>query len=92
MMSANTEDVEMRDVEDDEDEEDAVAEELGTSAKYIIVWLGSPIAFTDKSEDEEEVEDYPEDEDEDEPKMPEGRNKHLTVGYKGDRSYVVRGN
>ncbi|CDO75567.1 hypothetical protein BN946_scf184858.g7 [Trametes cinnabarina] len=42
----------------------------------------------DKSEDEEEDE-YP-DEDEEAPAMPKGRNKQLTVGYKGDRSYVVR--
>ncbi|KAI0832397.1 VID27 cytoplasmic protein [Trametes gibbosa] len=42
----------------------------------------------DKSDDEEE-EEYPED-DEDGPTMPKGRNKQLTVGYKGDRSYVVR--
>ncbi|KAI0375618.1 VID27 cytoplasmic protein [Pilatotrama ljubarskyi] len=42
----------------------------------------------DKSEDEEE-EEYPED-DEEAPQMPKGRNKQLTVGYKGDRSYVVR--
>ncbi|KAI0335447.1 VID27 cytoplasmic protein [Cubamyces sp. BRFM 1775] len=42
----------------------------------------------DKSEDEEE-EEYP-DEDEEAPAMPKGRNKQLTVGYKGDRSYVVR--
>ncbi|KAI0723285.1 VID27 cytoplasmic protein [Earliella scabrosa] len=42
----------------------------------------------DKSDDDEE-EEYPED-DEDAPSMPKGRNKQLTVGYKGDRSYVVR--
>ncbi|OSD04231.1 VID27 cytoplasmic protein [Trametes coccinea BRFM310] len=42
----------------------------------------------DKSEDEEEDE-YP-DEDAEAPAMPKGRNKQLTVGYKGDRSYVVR--
>ncbi|KAI0774253.1 VID27 cytoplasmic protein [Fomes fomentarius] len=42
----------------------------------------------DKSDDEEE-EEYPE-EDDDVPALPKGRNKQLTVGYKGDRSYVVR--
>ncbi|PIL37131.1 hypothetical protein GSI_00823 [Ganoderma sinense ZZ0214-1] len=42
----------------------------------------------DKSDDEEE-EEYP-DEDDEVPAMPKGRNKQLTVGYKGDRSYVVR--
>ncbi|KAI0661002.1 VID27 cytoplasmic protein [Cubamyces menziesii] len=70
VLSSVTEDVEMKDVEDESDEEDAVEEEL------------------DKSEDEEE-EEYPE-EDEEAPAMPKGRNKQLTVGYKGDRSYVVR--
>ena len=38
--------------------------------------------------------DVEEDEDEDAPKAPKtgDRNSQLTVGYKGDRSYVVRGN
>ncbi|KAA1466428.1 VID27 cytoplasmic protein [Dentipellis sp. KUC8613] len=45
----------------------------------------------ERSESEEE--EVPEDDDEDEPKaLKEGRNQQLTVGYKGDRSYVVRGN
>ncbi|KAI0638167.1 VID27 cytoplasmic protein [Trametes polyzona] len=42
----------------------------------------------DKSEDEEEEEEY--DEEGETPALPKGRNKQLTVGYKGDRSYVVR--
>ncbi len=43
----------------------------------------------DESESEEEV---PEDEENMPPPLGKGeRNSHLTVGYKGDRSYVVRG-
>jgi hypothetical protein len=43
--------------------------------------------LTDES-DEEEAE-----EDDIRPKLPKGaKNSQLTVGYKGDRSYVVRGN
>ncbi|CAL1700728.1 unnamed protein product [Somion occarium] len=47
----------------------------------------------EKSEDESEPEDeLPEDEDLP-PPLPRGeRNSQLTVGYRGDRSYVVRGN
>ncbi|THG99304.1 hypothetical protein EW026_g3013 [Hermanssonia centrifuga] len=75
VISSNTEDVEMRDVEDDSDEEDAVLEELEEDE--------------DESESEEEV---PEDEENMPPPLGKGeRNSHLTVGYKGDRSYVVRG-
>ncbi|KAL1946822.1 hypothetical protein VTO73DRAFT_14926 [Trametes versicolor] len=70
VMSSQTEDVEMKDVEDEEDDEEAIAQEL------------------DRSDDEEE-EEYPEEED-DVPAMPKGRNKQLMVGFKGDRSYVVR--
>ncbi|KAH9951604.1 VID27 cytoplasmic protein [Amylocystis lapponica] len=73
VMSSNSDDVEMQDVEDDEDEEDAVADEL------------------DKDDDESEEEDFVDEEDLP-PKLAKGeRNSQLTVGYKGDRSYVVRG-
>ncbi|KAH8105865.1 VID27 cytoplasmic protein [Cristinia sonorae] len=45
----------------------------------------------DKSEDEEE-EDFTEDAEDLPPPLAKGeRNSQLTVGYKGDRSYVVRG-
>jgi len=45
----------------------------------------------DKSEDESEPDDYA-DEDAGPPALAKGeRNSQLTVGYKGDRSYVVRG-
>ncbi|KAF8505772.1 VID27 cytoplasmic protein [Russula emetica] len=69
VINADVEDVEMS-VETDEDEEEAVLDELG-----------------DEDEDEEEeglgsrLPSGPK----------EGRNSQLTVGYKGDRSYVVRG-
>ena len=78
----------MKDAEDDEDEEDAVAEELGGYLFQCIRSMSRSLPYTDKSDDEEE-EEYPE-EDDDVPAMPKGRNKQLTVGYKGDRSYVVR--
>ncbi|KAI0005015.1 VID27 cytoplasmic protein [Russula compacta] len=70
VISANVDDIEMT-VETDEDEEEAVLDELG-------------------DEDEED-----EEEDEEGSSLPsglkEGRNSQLTIGYKGDRSYVVRG-
>ncbi|EMD40749.1 hypothetical protein CERSUDRAFT_111329 [Gelatoporia subvermispora B] len=73
ILSSNVEDVEMRDVENEEDEEEAVVDELEQ----------------EESEEEEEGA-YPDEEDQ-APDMPKGRNSQLTVGYKGDRSYVVRG-
>ncbi|KAI0284219.1 VID27 cytoplasmic protein [Russula aff. rugulosa BPL654] len=69
VINADVEDVEMS-VETDEDEEEAVLDELG-----------------DEDEDEEEERLGS--------SLPSGpkeaRNSQLTVGYKGDRSYVVRG-
>lgn len=43
-----------------------------------------------KEEEEDEDQDGPADSDA--PRMAPGRNSQLTVGYKGDRSYVLRGN
>ncbi|KAF8974505.1 VID27 cytoplasmic protein [Flammula alnicola] len=76
VMSAN-EDVEMKDVEDDDEDEEQVALDLDPDEEA-----------SDESDGEEEAED------EDAPKDPitGERNSQLTVGYKGDRSYVVRGN
>lgn len=76
VMSSNVEDVEMQDVENDSDEEDDIENDL------------------DKSEDEEEPEpEHKLEEDEMPPPLAKGeRNSQLTVGYKGDRSYVIRGN
>ncbi|EPQ59431.1 VID27-domain-containing protein [Gloeophyllum trabeum ATCC 11539] len=77
VLSSNTEDVEMKDV-DEEDEEDEVEDELEEKSE--------------PSEDEEEDEPGA-DEDALPPALGPGeRNSQLTVGYKGDRSYVVRGN
>ena len=43
-------------------------------------------------EEEEEEEDVPQDPEDQPPPLAKGeRNSQLTVGYKGDRSYVVRG-
>ncbi|KAK7060585.1 Vacuolar import and degradation protein 27 [Paramarasmius palmivorus] len=81
VMSSNTEDVEMKDVEDEEDEE-AVMEELDPE-------IVKPT--TAERSDSEEEEEY--DDSEDVPRPPDGEaNSQLVVGYKGDRSYVVRGN
>lgn len=50
--------------------------------------------LTTATEEEGTSDEEPEDEDEDlPPALSKGdRNSQLTVGYKGDRSYVVRGN
>jgi hypothetical protein len=69
VINADVEDVEMT-VETDDDEEEAVLDELGDE--------------DEEEEDEREGSSLPSG-----PK--EGRNSQLTVGYKGDRSYVVRG-
>nr|GAT59478.1 predicted protein [Mycena chlorophos] len=77
VLSSNTEDVEMPDVSDDEEDEEAIQSVLEPDA-----------SDSEESESEDE-----EDDDEDAPQMPKGAvNSQLTVGYKGDRSYVVRGN
>ncbi|CAK5262685.1 unnamed protein product [Mycena citricolor] len=76
VMSAN-EDVDMPDVSDDEEDEDQIHSELGADEPS-------------DSEDEETEEE--EEDDEDNPRPADGEhNSQLTVGYKGDRSYVVRG-
>jgi hypothetical protein len=50
-------------------------------------------SFSYISQDEEEEEDEEtEDEDAPQPPLSGDRNSQLMVGYKGDRSYVVRGN
>ncbi|KAF6762262.1 VID27 cytoplasmic protein [Ephemerocybe angulata] len=81
MRSANDEDVEMKDVEDSDEDEDAVQSALDPD---------------EEPSDDEEEDEEPASEDEDDLKQPPGakgdRNSQLTVGYKGDRSYVVRGN
>ncbi|KAF9247278.1 VID27 cytoplasmic protein-domain-containing protein [Melanogaster broomeanus] len=76
VMNSTTEDVEMRDAEDEEEDEEEVLSELDPDEE--------------PSEDEEEGE-----EEEDAstlPRLSGERNSRLTIGYKGDRSYVVRGN
>ena len=79
----------MKDVEDEEEDEEEVANDLDPEEGwYIMAPVSCPHLFhTPEPSDEEEVED------EDAPKNPlKGeRNSQLTVGYKGDRSYVVRG-
>ncbi|KAG0709694.1 VID27 cytoplasmic protein-domain-containing protein [Suillus ampliporus] len=73
VISSTTEDVEMRDVEDEVEDEDEVESEL------------DPDEEASEDEEEEEEDGVP-------PQLQGERNSQLTVGYKGDRSYVVRGN
>ncbi|KAJ8489307.1 hypothetical protein ONZ45_g13633 [Pleurotus djamor] len=79
--SAN-QDVEMEDPDDDEEDEDEVLSELDPDKDE----------EEEEEDDEEAEEDYgSEDEDEVTP-LPNGdTNSQLTVGYKGDRSFVLRG-
>ncbi|KAF7775973.1 hypothetical protein Agabi119p4_4366 [Agaricus bisporus var. burnettii] len=76
-VMSSTEDVVMKDVQD-EDEEDEEDEVLDELE-------------VDKESDEEDDE-VQEDEEGLPPLLRGERNSQLTVGYKGDRSYVVRGN
>ncbi|PFH52779.1 hypothetical protein AMATHDRAFT_73906 [Amanita thiersii Skay4041] len=71
---SSTEDVEMKDVNEDEEDEEEVMSELDLEES------------TD-SEGEVEQED-----DSISPQLKGDHNSQLMVGYKGDRSYVVRGN
>ncbi|RXW24724.1 hypothetical protein EST38_g1161 [Candolleomyces aberdarensis] len=81
MRSINDEDVEMRDVQDEDEDEDEVELALDPDEE--------------PSDEEEEDDADVQSEDEDGEGQPAGakgdRNSQLTVGYKGDRSYVVRG-
>ncbi|KAJ6485112.1 VID27 cytoplasmic protein-domain-containing protein [Mycena vitilis] len=68
-------DVEMHDVSEEEEEEE-IQSELG---------VDEPSDSESEEEEEEEEEDQP-------PPLAKGEhNSQLTVGYRGDRSYVVRG-
>ena len=87
VLRSGVEDIEMA-VETDDDEEDAVLDELG----------GEYLACSSKllyhyyySSDEDEDEDDATEGSGPPAGLQEGRNSQLTVGYKGDRSYVVRG-
>jgi hypothetical protein len=84
----------MRDVEDDSDEEDAVLDELGQCffcREDLILTISTEKEDDDLSEPEDDVSE--DDEDDLPPALGKGeKNSQLTVGYKGDRSYVVRGN
>lgn len=65
------------------------------SWKVSVLLISSHISLTITTEEEgDSEEEEPEDEEEDlPPALSKGeRNSQLTVGYKGDRSYVVRGN
>ncbi|VDB85414.1 unnamed protein product [Peniophora sp. CBMAI 1063] len=74
VLSANVEDVEMKEAENDSDDEEAVKDELEEEGS--------------ESDDDRPIRE--------EGMLPadfvHGKNKLLNVGYKGDRSYVTRGN
>ncbi|KAL1731044.1 VID27 cytoplasmic protein-domain-containing protein [Schizophyllum commune] len=72
----SNDDVEMVDVQDDEEDEEEV---------------GAVLDPDEESSDEEETEDDDEEE-ESRPSMAgKDRNEQLTVGYKGDKAFIVRG-
>ncbi|KAG6902236.1 hypothetical protein C0995_002868 [Termitomyces sp. Mi166 len=90
-VSAN-EDVEMRDVENDENDEEEVLSELDPDeGSYQPKYMG-PYYSALITEPSDEEEDYDEEQDISTKIPGSDRNSQLTVGYKGDRSYVVRGN
>lgn len=94
VLSAN-EDVEMKDLDEEEDDEDQVASDLNLEDGMFVI--PSSLFFFAQFTKEEEGEDEDEDEDADDEDAPQpplsgDRNSQLMVGYKGDRSYVVRGN
>lgn len=98
MLSSSTDqDVEMKDVYDDSDEEDEIVSALdpdeGVCAQRLLMNFPNEPRLLEPSDDEDEEEDELASEDEeDAPKPAKGeKNSQLHVGYKGDRSYVVRG-
>lgn len=92
-MSSYDEDVEMQDVEGEEDEEEEVLSELEPDEGSWICPFTLPfLVFNLTILDSDEAESEEEDEDGKMPTSGDGAaNSQLTVGYKGDRSYVVRG-
>ncbi|KAJ7638872.1 VID27 cytoplasmic protein-domain-containing protein [Roridomyces roridus] len=91
VMSAS-EDVEMPDVSEEEERRRKSNQSLvSLVGPCLFLVTLSPIPADDSdSEEEEDVQE--EDEEDRPPPLGKGeRNSHLTVGYRGDRSYVVRG-
>jgi len=85
------EDIEMYELEDDEEEEEAVMDELDGNEMTVSFVRG--LTSTLAAEDDEEDEEQSEEEDEFPEELRTGdKNSQLAVGFKGDRSYVVRGN
>jgi hypothetical protein len=86
----------MLDVENDDEDEDEVESELDPDEgkfRPIEFYLEADQWSSEASDDSEQEYDEDEDEDEQAPTLPgSDRNSQLNVGYKGDRSYVVRGN
>ena len=88
----SNEDVEMRDVEDDEVEEEAVLDELDGRTARIVPLHGLKSASLAADSEEEDEEQGEEDDELPEALANGDKNSQLAVGFKGDRSYVVRGN
>lgn len=86
----------MLDVENEEDDEDEVESELDPDEGKLQLSRAGNDTYqlrTEASDDSEQEEFDEDDEEEDQPTLPgTDRNSQLNVGYKGDRSYVVRGN
>lgn len=73
--------------EEEEDEEEQVLSELEVdSGSYFCIMSLTCSLSSDSESDEGYV-----DEENQQPNIPGAKNSMLTVGYKGDRSYVVRG-
>ena len=92
-MNANySEDVEMLDAQDDEEQEEVDAELDPECKRPFRFTVNAYLNVLAEASDSEGEAGYG-DEDDLPPTFAKGdRNSQLTVGYKGDRSYVVRGN
>jgi hypothetical protein len=91
MLGPEGENNENEDENEDEGDEEAFLSDLEGESCNRITRL--QLKVMDPKEEEEPNEEEDEDEDEDpSPLKTNERNSQLTVGYKGDRSYVVRGN
>jgi hypothetical protein len=91
-MSAN-EDVVMKDADEEDDEEDEIASDLNPEEGTFSFLFSEFLSFlTFPKDDEDDEDEEGEDEDAPQPPLSGDRNSQLMVGYKGDRSYVLRGN
>lgn len=89
-MRAN-EDVEMKDADEEEEEEEEIESDLNPEEGTLSFFFFMFFSNFPKDEDDDDDEEA-EDEDAPQPPLSGDRNSQLMVGYKGDRSYVLRGN